>query len=62
MSFPEQLGLSGVAISAGTSHLIGLDAGIFAAGAAIAESGFWVATSTSAINISSPLDIPSGKG
>jgi hypothetical protein len=58
MSFPGQLGLSGAAIGAGTGHLIGLDVGIFAAGAATGEFGFWVATSANAINISSPLDIP----
>ena len=57
MSYPEQLVLSGAAIGAGTGHPICLDAGDFAADADIGESGFWVATSTIAINISSPLDV-----
>jgi len=50
--------LSGAAIGTGTGHLIDLRAGEVAVGADIGESGFWVATSMMAINISSPLNIP----
>ena len=41
--------LSGAAIGAGASHLIGLGAGDFTAGADIGELGSWVAASTLAI-------------
>lgn len=50
--------VNGAASGAGTSYLIGLAAGDFAAGADIGESGPWVATYTIGINILSPLDIP----